>query len=253
MLWIVACTAPACAQKMPWTWYSPNRVYRFNIEDAVKRGGEWHGLDKSTCTLSRSRGGRYVKVWSSRMPSHTQYMKALVSDDGRWVATTDQAYRGEYARDVVVVYGRDGGIARRRTLEQLFSEHQIRRLPGDESPLHWLSCAWLDAKLRCLALAGPYGGFQILELDTGRLRPGGSPELLSALTQGFPGTLPLAAESAVPGAEAQLVRDVATGAVKDRDPDGGERPYTGPNPSYPAIRAQVSRARGLAIALVPHV
>lgn len=76
-------------------------------------------------------------VWRAPIRNEVAPVSALVSDDGRFVATFDNWHSKGYGDNAIVVYGRTGEVLHSFSLADILSPAERVRLPASVSSIHW--------------------------------------------------------------------------------------------------------------------
>jgi hypothetical protein len=154
----------------PKKYYSTNRDYYVEIiptklesqlkyfEDKSRKEtppgakkGEKDNYCKGTL-YKRTESGEYQKVWSVALSNEVAPVNALVSNDGQYLVTFDNWHLMGYGDNVVVIYGQDGKLIRKMSLEDIFSKAEIMRLPRSVSSIYWGGKHFIDEESSQLVL-----------------------------------------------------------------------------------------------------
>lgn len=151
---------PATVQADSWlephveTFASPNGQFRLTVtpgaissalayyEDKVQgrepAGQAGNGPMAATGKLEqRQSDGSWVTVWDKPLVNEVRPVSAIVSDDGRHVATFDNWYSTGFGENVVVLYGADGSLVRSFALSDVVPAYFVDAFPRSVSSLHW--------------------------------------------------------------------------------------------------------------------
>jgi hypothetical protein len=83
-------------------------------------------------------GGGKAPVWRWKLVNDHGPMQAFVSDDGRYVVTTDDYAAAGHGDNVLVIYKAQGELVRRFKLTELLTAEEIKAAPASTSSIHWI-------------------------------------------------------------------------------------------------------------------
>jgi hypothetical protein len=132
---------------------SAEDYFRQSDRGAGKRGQKAGERDTCVGLLEKLReDGSYVAVWRRDLVNDVSPVSALVTADGRHVVTFDNWHSMGYGKDVVVIYGPEGGLVTSLGLAGFLSEEQIARLPRSISSIQWGGAHHFDPAERHVVL-----------------------------------------------------------------------------------------------------
>jgi len=131
--------------------------------------------------LRKLAGGKEEVVWTADLDNNVSPVSVLVADSGRVVVCFDNWHEVGYGPNVMAVYGEDGKLRFRHSLEELMAADQINKLSPSTSSRHWRRGRWLDEEADQVILATEPGPLVVVNLHTGAVQPGGTPEIRAAL------------------------------------------------------------------------
>jgi len=76
-------------------------------------------------------------LWERRLVNEVSPVSAIVSADGQYVVTFDNWYVGGYGSDVVVIYGKSGGLIRDFSLGDIVGLRRVSDLPRSIDTRLW--------------------------------------------------------------------------------------------------------------------
>jgi hypothetical protein len=173
MTWVLA-LVPTLASADTWalpkeqTYCSPNEKFcvlvvprqlsgQLEHFEAKGKGKEPAGHPVSPATAcqatlyARASFGRKKEVWKIKLSNDVAPVDVLVSDDGQYVVTLDNWGRAGYGDDVLVVYGPDGNLVKKYSLEELLGD-QAQNVGHSVSSRWWRKEARLETATHKLYL-----------------------------------------------------------------------------------------------------
>jgi hypothetical protein len=150
-------------------YFSPDRRFRLTVLPRVLSSTEayWseHQADprkrgqapgeRDTCIGQLERllpDGTYTVVWRQDLVNDVAPVSALVSGDGRYVATFDDWHRMGSGKTAVVLYGEGGEPLASYALADFLTRKQIEKLPRSISSVRWGGNHHFDATGQYLVL-----------------------------------------------------------------------------------------------------
>ena len=91
-------------------------------------------------------------IWHQKLVNEVAPMNAFISNDGKFVITTDDYAHLGYGENVVVIYGSEGKLVRRFRLTAFLSEAEIQNAPRSVSSIYWAGDHQVDTQNECLVL-----------------------------------------------------------------------------------------------------
>lgn len=91
----------------------------------------------ATARMEKCEGRRWTLVWEKPLVNDVAPVTTLVANDGRFLVTFDNWHSMGLGEDVVVIYGSDGRVMHRYSLEDLIPRDYLMGLPRSVSSLHW--------------------------------------------------------------------------------------------------------------------
>lgn len=111
-------------------WDSPSKAYLLIVKPG-RHDNEWNrdSAKNATATLYRlDDEEKYVKRNEFRMENAVEPAEVVVSDDGRFIATLDESYNQGIGPNSLVIYGGDGRLRGKFSLEQLVPKNIRARM-----------------------------------------------------------------------------------------------------------------------------
>lgn len=127
--------------------------------------------------LERRVGAGWETVWARPLVNDVSPVRALVSAGGDYVVTFDNWHSAGYGDDVVVIYGRDGGLIRALALSDILPESYIRSLPRSTSSMQWGGKHLISGEALVLSVVAPGDDRRdrfveiVIDLPTGQVHP----------------------------------------------------------------------------------
>lgn len=128
-----------------------------------------------------TQAAREEVIWTADLDNNVSPVDALVADSGRVVVGFDNWHEVGYGPNVMSVYGEDGKLRFRHSLEELMAAEQLKKLSPSTSSRPWRRGRWLDEEADQVVLATEPGPLIVVNLHTGVVQPGGTPEIRTAL------------------------------------------------------------------------
>lgn len=91
-------------------------------------------------------------VWQQKLVNEIAPMSAFVSDDGKYVVTTDDYGRLGDGENVVVIYDSEGKLIKRFSLSAFLTAEEIKHAPQSVSSIDWSGNHKIDTKEQLLLL-----------------------------------------------------------------------------------------------------
>ena len=172
VLWSVASLGVADSWRLPTrkTFYSKNRRFAVAIvpkqlagqleyfEDKVQErpdAGAAEGVPNNwprAFVYSVHPNNELNLVTEFKLVNEVAPVTALVSDDGRYLATFDNWHSLGYGDDTIVIYRTDGALVRSLSLEDVLTTNDIEVLPRSISSIHWGGEHYIDEGNQLLVL-----------------------------------------------------------------------------------------------------
>lgn len=158
-------------------------------EAAGQRAG---GEPKARGILERRGAGGWTTVWDVPLVNDVAPVRALVANDGAYVATFDNWHSLGFGDNVVVLYRGDGSLVRTMALADILPEDYIRALPTTAGSMWWGGDHQLSADGRRLILkvVVPTEGKRHIDvsvdLATGTVTPPSGPAWSEAMARAAP-------------------------------------------------------------------
>ena len=122
----------------------PLPYFEDKVEQKDKPGQRASGQRACEATLEELINGRYLPLWRKPLVNDVSPVTALVSDrDGSFV-TFDNWHSMGWGDDAVVVYDGDGSVTRKLSLNDLFTQAEIDRMPRSVSSIRWHASRRID-------------------------------------------------------------------------------------------------------------
>ena len=91
-------------------------------------------------------------IWEIHLLNDVAPVDALVSNTGEFVVTFDNWHSMGYGDNIVVIYGRNGSVIRKFSLEDIFRKNDINNLPRSVSSVYWGRNHYIDDNKHLLVL-----------------------------------------------------------------------------------------------------
>jgi hypothetical protein len=164
VLWSVASLCMADSWRLPTrkTFYSKNRRFAVTIVPKQLAGQLEYFADKTqerpdagaaegvpnnwprAFIYSVHPNGKFNLVTVFKLVNEVAPVTALVSDDGRYLATFDNWHSRGYGNDTIVIYRTDGTLIRSLSLQDVLTTNDIVVLPRSTSSIHWGEEHYID-------------------------------------------------------------------------------------------------------------
>jgi hypothetical protein len=170
-----------------------SQIDYFQEEDAGRKG------DRNPCWARLFRqqpGGEEEVLWTADLDNNVAPVEMVVADSGNVVVGFDNWHSIGYGPNVLAVYGEQGKLRFRHSLEELMPPGQIRKLTPSMSSRRWRRGCWLDENRHEMVLATLPGPLLVVDLESGAVRPGGEKEIRNSLSAGTGAALALPLELA---------------------------------------------------------
>lgn len=108
--------------------------------DGKSQAGQARGEVQSTPMATvelRQPGNRWKLVWRGPLVNDVAPPSALIADDASHLVTFDNWHSAGYGDDVVVIYGADGKLVRKLSLDEILPREYVPHLPRSVSSRWW--------------------------------------------------------------------------------------------------------------------
>lgn len=93
---------------------------------------------KATAFLEhKGSDGKWDEIWRKPLVNDVAPVSALVSSDGKYVITFDNWHSVGYGDDVIAIYGADGALIRKHSLEDILPRYYVAAFPTSVSSRWW--------------------------------------------------------------------------------------------------------------------
>jgi hypothetical protein len=105
----------------------------------------------------------FRKVWRTKLVNKVAPLGAYISDDGKFVVTTNEYGNLGYGDNVVVIYDAGGSLIRQFRLSEFIPEADIKHIPQTVSSIYWFGQHRIDTKAGLLHLQVWHSGDPIMK------------------------------------------------------------------------------------------
>jgi hypothetical protein len=149
------------------TTYSPNKAFRFTTTprdvksqltyfETKAAGKDLPVAPAANGRLEKLVGNEWQLVWTSRLDNEVAPVEVMISDDGSNVITFDNWASVGFGDNVVVIYGREGKLVRKFSLEDLMPPYVVQALPHSVSSIWWRGEGTaVNGNMLAIPIAGP--------------------------------------------------------------------------------------------------
>lgn len=170
-----------------------SQIDYFQEEDTGRKS------DRNPCwgrLLRQLPDGKEAVLWTADLDNKVAPVEVVIADSGKVVVGFDNWHSIGYGPNVLAVYGEQGKLRFRHSLEELMPARQIRKLTPSVSSRRWRRGCWLDENRHEIVLATIPGPLVVVDLENGAVRPGGENEIRNSLAASTGGELELPLELA---------------------------------------------------------
>ncbi len=80
---------------------------------------------------------QFQKIWENKLVNQISPVKAIVSNNGKYVVTFDNWHAKGWGSDVVVIYGSKGQLIKKFSLKDFTTEEERKNFNRSVSSIHW--------------------------------------------------------------------------------------------------------------------